>query len=81
MRLCGGATRQLTWVLERHVSEVYRTSDEVVRLLDDHTDGAIADILNQRGYRSGYGHAFNAMLVKVVLTLAVALPGAATGCG
>ena len=70
VRLRGGATRQLTWVPERHVSEVYRTSDEVVaevdRLLDDHTDGAIADILNERGHRSGYGHVFNAMLVKVV---------------
>ena len=70
VRLRGGATRQLTWVPERHVSEVYRTSPEVVaevdRLLDDHTDGAIAEFLNQRGYRSGYGHAFNAMLVKVV---------------
>ena len=70
VRLRGGATRQLTWVPERHVSEIYRTSDEVVaevdRLLNDHTDGEIARILNQRGYRSGYGHAFNAMLVKVV---------------
>ena len=70
VRLRGGATRQLTWVPERHVSEVYRTSDEVVaevdRLLNDHTDGEIAKILNERGYRSGYGHAFNAMLVKVV---------------
>ena len=70
VRLRGGATRQLTWVPERHVSEIYRTSDEVVaevdRLLNDYTDGEIARILNQRGYRSGYGHAFNAMLVKVV---------------
>ena len=70
VRLRDGATRQLTRVPERHVSEVYRTSDEVVaevdRLLDDHTDGECADILNQRGYRSAYGHAFNPMLVKVV---------------
>ena len=70
VRLRGRATRQLAWVPERHLSEVYRTSDEVVaevdRLLNDHTDGEIAKILNQRGYRSGYGHAFNPMLVKVV---------------
>ena len=40
--------------------------DEVDRLLNDHTDGEIATILNERGYRSGYGHTFNPMLVKVV---------------
>ena len=70
VRLRGGATRQLTWVPELHVSEVYKTNDEVVaevdRLLNDHTDGEVATMLNERGYRSGYGHAFNPMLVKVV---------------
>ena len=70
VRLRGGATRQLTWVPELHVSEIYKTSDEVLaevdRLLNDHTDGEVAAILNERGYRSGYGYAFNPMLVKVV---------------
>ena len=70
VRLRGGATRQLTWVPELHVSEVYKTNDEVVaevdKLLNDHTDGEVATILNERRYRSGYGHAFNPMLVKVV---------------
>ena len=70
VRLRGGATRQLTWVPKLHVSEVCKTSaeviDEVDRLLNDHTDGEIATILNERGYRSGYGHTFNPMLVKVV---------------
>ena len=70
VHLRGGLTRQLTRVPERHVSEVYRTSDEVVaevdRLLDDRTDGECAHILNQRGYRSPYGRALNPMLVKVV---------------
>ena len=70
VRLRGGATRQLTWVPEPHVSEVYRTRDEVVaeidRLLNDHTDGEIAKILNERGYRSGYGHAFTRKLVFTV---------------
>ena len=70
VRLRGGATRELTWVPELHVSEVYKTSDEVIaevdRLLNDHTDGEVATMLNERGYRSGYGHVFNPMLVKVV---------------
>ena len=68
MRLRAGATRQLTWVPELHVSEILKTSDEVVdevdRLLNDHTDGEITTILNERGYRSGYGHTFNPMLGK-----------------
>ena len=59
VRLRGGATRQLTWVPDPHTSEVYRTSDEVVaeidRLLNDHTDGEVAKILDERGYRSAYG--------------------------
>ena len=70
MRLRGGATRQLTWKPGPLACEIHKTSDEVVaevdRLLNDHTDGEIATILNERGYRSGYGHAFNPMLVKVV---------------
>ena len=70
VRLRGGATRQLTWKPGPLACEIHKTSDEVVaevdRLLNDHTDGEIATILNERGYRSGYGHAFNPMLVKVV---------------
>ena len=34
--------------------------------MNDHTEGEIATILNRRGYRTGYGQAFNQMLVKVV---------------
>ncbi len=34
--------------------------------MNDHTYGKIAAILNQRGYRTGHGHAFNPMLVRVV---------------
>ena len=70
VRLRGGATRQLTWVPDPHTSEVYKTSQEVVaeidRLLNDHTVGKIATILNERGYRSGYGLAFTPKLVEVV---------------
>ena len=70
VRLRGGATRQLTWVPDPHTSVVYKTSQEVVaeidRLLNDHTDGEVAKILNERGYRSGYGLAFTPKLVRVV---------------
>ena len=70
VRLRGGATRQLTWTPGPLASEIHKTSNEVVaeidRLLNDHTVGEIATILNERGYRSGYGHAFNPMLVRAV---------------
>ena len=70
VRLRGGATRQLTWVPDPHSSKIYRTSKEVVaqidRLLDDHTDGEVAKILNEHGHRSGRGLAFNAKLVSTV---------------
>ena len=70
VRLRGGATRQLTWTPDPLGHEMYKTSDEVVaeidRLLNDHTDGEAAKILNERGYRSGYGLAFTPKLVSVV---------------
>ena len=68
VRLSGGATRQLTWTPDPHRSQLYRTDDEVVaeidRLLDDHSDGEVARILNGRGYRTGYGLAFTSKLVR-----------------
>ena len=70
VRLRGGATRQLTWTPDPRGCEMHKTSAEVVaeidRLLDDHTDGEVAKILNERGHRSGYGLAFTAKLVSVV---------------
>ena len=70
VRLRGGATRQLTWVPDPHISEIFRTSEKVIaevdRLLNDHTDGETAEILNEHGYRSGFGHAFTRDLVMTV---------------
>ncbi len=70
VRLRGGATRQLTWTPDLSIGERYETNGEVVaevdRLLDDHTYGEIAAILNKRGHRSGRGHAFTPMLVRAV---------------
>ena len=70
VRLRGGATRQIAWTPDPHPSQLIKTSDEVVaevdKLMNDHTDGEIAAILNQRGYRTGHGHAFDPISVKVV---------------
>ena len=70
IRLRGGATRQLTWIPDPHPSQIYKTSDEVVaeidRLLNDHTNGEVAKLLNERGYRTGHGLAFTPKLVSVV---------------
>ena len=70
VRLRGGATRQIAWTPDPLGCEMFKTSGEAVaeidRLLNDHTDGEVAKILNERGYRSGYGLAFTAKLVGVV---------------
>ena len=70
VRLRGGATRRITWMPDPHPSQLIKTSDEVVaevdRLLNVHTDGEVATILNQRGYRTGHGLAFDQVSVKVV---------------
>ncbi len=72
VRLRGGATRHLTWVPDPHVSEIYRTSAEVVaevdRLLNDHSVAEIATILKERGYRSGHGLVFTPKSVYQVRT-------------
>ena len=70
VRLRGGATRQITWTPDPHPSQRHKTTAEVVaevdRLLNDHTDGETATVLNRCGYRTGHGHAFDRMSVKVV---------------
>ena len=67
VRLRGGATRQLSWtrdpVANKTPAEVVA---EIDRLLDDHTEGEVARILNERGCRSSNGLAFTTRLVGVV---------------
>ena len=67
VRLRGGATRQLSWtrdpVANKTPAEVVA---EIDRLLDDHTEGEVAGILNERGCRSSCGLAFTTKLVAVV---------------
>ena len=62
VRLRGGATRQLALQPELPACKRYKIPDNVVadidRLLDDHSDAEIATILNERGYRTGYGALF-----------------------
>lgn len=67
VRFKGGATRTLTlpvplmsWQMQQTESRVVQ---EIDRLLDYHTDGEIAALLNQQGYRSGQGKAFTERIV------------------
>lgn len=68
VRFRGGATRSLTLPLAQRSWELRQTSREVITeidtLLDDYTEGHIAAILNERGYVSGEGKAFHAMMVQ-----------------
>jgi hypothetical protein len=70
IRFKGGATKSLT--LPRPLSswEEWRTSAEVVeeidRLLDEYTEGEIAEILNARGFVSGQRKSFQARRVRVI---------------
>ena len=62
VRLKGGATRTLTLPLPPPSWKSWETPPEVLaeidRLLNTHTDGQIASILNQRALRSGKGGLF-----------------------
>ena len=62
VRLRGGAARELTWTPDPLVYERCRTKDEIVaemdRLLEDHTEGEVANILNKRGWTTGQGLPF-----------------------
>lgn len=63
VRLPGGANRTLRVARDLRPYEKYRTKTAVIEqidaLIDHHTDGEIAEILNQRGYRTGYGLSFD----------------------
>jgi DNA invertase Pin-like site-specific DNA recombinase len=70
VRFRGGATRTLTlppplpaWALRKTSPEVIA---EVDRLLDDHTEKQIAELLTARGFRSGTGQPINPMMVSRV---------------
>lgn len=70
IRLRGGATRRLMLPRELAAPRLYVTPPEVVEaidtLLEDHCQGEIAEILVQRGLRTGYGKPFTLQRVQRV---------------
>ncbi|MCK4415447.1 MAG: recombinase family protein [Candidatus Eisenbacteria sp.] len=68
VRFRGGASRSLTLPLAPPAWKLRQTSAQVVAeidaLLDHHTEGEIAEILNKRGCVSGEGMPFKARMVK-----------------
>ncbi len=67
VRFGGGATRTLTLPRPKSASELRRTDraiiGEIDRLLEDYTDGEVAELLNGRGARSYEGRAFDGKLI------------------
>jgi DNA invertase Pin-like site-specific DNA recombinase len=67
IRFKGGATRTLSVPLPQPAWMRRKTSPDVVTaidgLLEDHTDGEIARLLNQRGLTSGEGKRFHLLMV------------------
>ncbi|MGH2890044.1 MAG: recombinase family protein [Solirubrobacteraceae bacterium] len=68
VRFRGGQTTSLTLPLPTPVGELRKTPAEVIaeidRLLDDHTDGETATILNQQDLRSFDGKPFTGHIIK-----------------
>jgi hypothetical protein len=68
VRFKGGATRTLCLPLPRPAWTTWQTSSEVVaeidRLLEQHTEGAIAELLNTQGWRSGKGQLFTLWMIN-----------------
>lgn len=70
VRLRGGATRQLAIRPDLPSFELHVTPPAVIEavdaLLEDHCEGEIAEILNRRGLRTGYGKSFTLPRVQRV---------------
>jgi DNA invertase Pin-like site-specific DNA recombinase len=70
VRFSGGAARSFALPRPLSATETRRLAQEVVteidRLLDRHTDGEVAEILNERGFVSGTGKRFDARRVQVI---------------
>jgi len=70
LRFKGGATKSLQVSRPLSAWEERKTAPEVVaeidRLLAEHIDGEIANVLNDRGFVSGWGKAFDASRVHVI---------------
>jgi len=70
LRFRGGATSTLTLARALNAWQLRETSTEIValidQLLDQHTDGGVATILNARGYVSGTGQPFQGRIVQYI---------------
>jgi DNA invertase Pin-like site-specific DNA recombinase len=68
VRFTGGATRTITLPLPLPAWELRRTQAEVVeeidRLLEEHTDGEVAKILNANGLRPGVAGRFTRLIIR-----------------
>jgi len=67
IRFKGGKTQTLSLPLPQPIWKTWETPAAVInaidRLLDDHTDGQIAALLNQQGVRAGKGGAFGSHII------------------
>ncbi len=70
VRFKGGATRSLVMPIPLPIWQVHRTDGEVLheidRLLNDHTDSEVANILNERGIRTCEGNPFTGKKVAAL---------------
>ena len=70
VRFRGGDTRSVSLPRPLPSWKTWLTPAETVveidRLLAEHTDGKIAEILNERGFRSGQGHRFHGGIVSKI---------------
>ncbi|MBL9136222.1 MAG: hypothetical protein JNK85_10155 [Verrucomicrobiales bacterium] len=68
VRFKGGATRELRLPLPKSASELRKTKAEVVaeidHMLDEHTEGVIAHLLNERGWVTGTGRPFTLRIIN-----------------
>ncbi len=68
VRFRGGATQSLSLPLPKPAWALRKTDPAVIaevdRLLDDHCEAAIAELLNEQGYRSGEGLPFHVLMVQ-----------------
>lgn len=70
VRFKGGATQTLSLPVPQNAWQMRQTPAQIVskidRLLDSHTDGQVATIMNDRGYISGNGHSFNSHIIQCI---------------
>jgi len=70
VRFKGGRCETLSIPRPKAASEAFRTSPQVIteidRLMDNHAYGEIANILNERGFRSGHDQVFTGEIVSTL---------------